>query len=97
MDEGLEDRVLDELKHVSSVLHNPAYLSLFKINIAHILTEVVSHSSEEVVSSAVQLWESKMMQSKAMEDFRKNNINSSNFVLQLPASYSRTDQELTGV
>lgn len=37
-----------------------------------------------------------MMQSKAMEDFRKNNINSSNFVLQLPASYSRTDQELTG-
>ncbi|XP_063730690.1 TFIIA-alpha and beta-like factor isoform X2 [Eleginops maclovinus] len=56
LDEGLEDRVLDDLRH---------------------------------------LWESKMMQSKAMEDFRKNNINSSNFVLQLPASYSRTDQELT--
>ncbi|XP_054456802.1 stonin-1 [Anoplopoma fimbria] len=56
MDEGLEDRVLDDLRH---------------------------------------LWESKMMQSKAMEDFRKNNINSSNFVLQLPANYSRTDQELT--
>ncbi|XP_075933177.1 TFIIA-alpha and beta-like factor [Anarhichas minor] len=56
LDEGLEDRVLDDLRH---------------------------------------LWESKMMQSKAMEDFRKNNINSSNFVLQLPANYSRTDQELT--
>ncbi|KAM6923092.1 TFIIA-alpha and beta-like factor [Lycodopsis pacificus] len=56
MDEGLEDRVLDDLRH---------------------------------------LWESKMMQSKAMEDFRKNNINSSNFVLQLPANYSRTNQELT--
>ncbi|KAL3050181.1 hypothetical protein OYC64_012260 [Pagothenia borchgrevinki] len=56
LDEGLEDRVLDDLRH---------------------------------------LWEAKMMQSKAMEDFRKNNINSSNFVLQLPASYSRTDQELT--
>ncbi|XP_071754089.1 TFIIA-alpha and beta-like factor [Centroberyx gerrardi] len=55
-DEGLEDRVLDDLRH---------------------------------------LWESKMMQSKAMEDFRKNNINSSNFVLQLPANYSQTDQELT--
>ncbi|XP_040905134.1 TFIIA-alpha and beta-like factor [Toxotes jaculatrix] len=56
LDEGLEDRVLDDLRH---------------------------------------LWESKMMQSKAMEDFRKNNINSSNFVLQLPANYSQTDQELT--
>ncbi|XP_042357621.1 stonin-1 [Plectropomus leopardus] len=56
LDEGLEDRVLDDLRH---------------------------------------LWESKMMQSKAMEDFRKNNINSSNFVLQLPANYSQADQELT--
>uniref|UniRef100_A0A3Q3MWD8 General transcription factor IIA, 1-like n=1 Tax=Mastacembelus armatus TaxID=205130 RepID=A0A3Q3MWD8_9TELE len=49
MDEGLEDRVLDDLK---------------------------------------QLWESKMMQSKAMEDFRKNNLNPSNFVLQLPVNYT---------
>uniref|UniRef100_A0A3Q3M0K9 General transcription factor IIA, 1-like n=1 Tax=Labrus bergylta TaxID=56723 RepID=A0A3Q3M0K9_9LABR len=56
LDEGLEDRVLDDLRH---------------------------------------LWESKMMQSKAMEDFRKNNINSSNFVLQLPASYTQTDQDVT--
>ncbi|CAG6017471.1 unnamed protein product [Menidia menidia] len=56
IDEGLEDRVLDDLRH---------------------------------------LWESKVMQSKAMEDFRKNNINSSNFVLQLPANYGQTDQELT--
>ncbi|XP_029305120.1 stonin-1 [Cottoperca gobio] len=56
LDEGLEDRVLDDLRH---------------------------------------LWEAKMMQSKAMEDFRKNNINSSNFVLQLPTNYRRSDQELT--
>ncbi|XP_044070023.1 TFIIA-alpha and beta-like factor isoform X2 [Siniperca chuatsi] len=56
LDEGLEDRVLDDLRH---------------------------------------LWESKMMQSKAMEDFRKNNINSSNFVLQLPANYTQANQELT--
>ncbi|KAF7662351.1 hypothetical protein LDENG_00237710 [Lucifuga dentata] len=56
LDEGLEDRVLDDLRH---------------------------------------LWESKMMQCKAMEDFRKNNINLSNFVLQLPANYSQTDQELS--
>uniref|UniRef100_A0A673CLQ4 General transcription factor IIA, 1-like n=1 Tax=Sphaeramia orbicularis TaxID=375764 RepID=A0A673CLQ4_9TELE len=58
LDEGLEDRILDDLRH---------------------------------------LWESKMMQSKAMEDFRKNNINSSNFVLQLPANYSQSDQEITAV
>ncbi|KAK7902176.1 hypothetical protein WMY93_018945 [Mugilogobius chulae] len=56
LDEGIEDRVLDDLRH---------------------------------------LWESKMMQSKAMEDFRKNNINSSNFVLQLPASYTQKEQEIT--
>ncbi|XP_038136058.1 TFIIA-alpha and beta-like factor [Cyprinodon tularosa] len=53
LDEGLEDRVLDDLRH---------------------------------------LWETKVMQSKAMEDFRKNNINSSDFVLQLPANYPRADQ-----
>ncbi|CAI5653856.1 TFIIA-alpha and beta-like factor isoform X3 [Oreochromis niloticus] len=34
------------------------------------------------------------MQSKAMEGLRKN-TNPSNFVLQLPASYTQTDQELT--
>ncbi|KAG7511640.1 TFIIA-alpha and beta-like factor [Solea senegalensis] len=54
LEEGLEDRVLDDLRH---------------------------------------LWESKMMQSKAMEDFRKNNINSSNFVLQLPDNYGLTEPE----
>lgn len=112
-DEGLEDRVLDDLRHVSYILHDLApFLFFFKNDtyIMHISTWAVSYSkvrssSEEVrtlagrqsaVSSAVQLWESKMMQSKAMEDFRKNSINSSNFVLQLPASYSQTDQEVTG-
>ncbi|XP_030604452.1 TFIIA-alpha and beta-like factor [Archocentrus centrarchus] len=56
LDEGVEDRVLDDLRH---------------------------------------LWESKVMQSKAMEGLRKNSINPSNFVLHLPASYTHTDQELT--
>lgn len=55
----------------------------------------MSAGRQTAVSSAVQLWESKMMQSKAMEDLRKNN-NSSNFVLQLPANYRQTDQEVTG-
>ncbi|XP_069545912.1 TFIIA-alpha and beta-like factor [Brachyistius frenatus] len=49
---------------------------------------------DRVLDDLRHLWESKMMQSKAMEDFRKN-INSSNFVLQLPAGCSHIDQELT--
>ncbi|KAF6723727.1 Stonin-1 [Oryzias melastigma] len=57
LDEGIEDRVLDDLRH---------------------------------------LWESKVMQSKAIEDHRRNNINSSNFVLQLPAGYQQTEQDLAG-
>lgn len=48
------------------------------------------------MSSDLQLWESKMMQSKAMEDLRKGNTNPSNFVLQLPANYRQSDQEVTG-
>uniref|UniRef100_H3DGQ9 Stonin 1 n=1 Tax=Tetraodon nigroviridis TaxID=99883 RepID=H3DGQ9_TETNG len=55
LDEGLEDRLVDDLRH---------------------------------------LWESKMMQSKAMEDLRKGNANPSNFVLQLPANYRQADQEV---
>ncbi|XP_019726017.1 TFIIA-alpha and beta-like factor isoform X1 [Hippocampus comes] len=54
LDEGLEDCVLDDLRH---------------------------------------LWETKMMESKAMDDFRKNNSDSPNFVLQLPPNYSRNDAE----
>uniref|UniRef100_A0A3B4YDI4 General transcription factor IIA, 1-like n=1 Tax=Seriola lalandi dorsalis TaxID=1841481 RepID=A0A3B4YDI4_SERLL len=48
-----------------------------------------------VLDDLRRLWESKMMQSKAMEDFRKNNINSSNFVLQLPASYQNNSETMT--
>lgn len=47
-------------------------------------------------SSPVQLWETKMMESKAMDDFRKNNSDSPNFVLQLPPNYSRNDAEHAG-
>ncbi|KAM4600178.1 stonin-1 [Fundulus diaphanus] len=46
---------------------------------------------DRVLDDLRHLWESKVMQSKAMEDFRKN-INSSNFVLQLPATYQQADQ-----
>ncbi|CAL8257624.1 unnamed protein product [Lota lota] len=54
LDEGLEDRVLDDLKRI---------------------------------------WESKVMQSKALEDLRNNNVTSSKFVLQLPANYNHPDQD----
>ncbi|XP_061914367.1 TFIIA-alpha and beta-like factor [Entelurus aequoreus] len=49
---------------------------------------------DRVLDDLRHLWESKMMQSKAMDDFRRNNINSPNFVMQLPASYQRSDAEL---
>uniref|UniRef100_H2UFH5 General transcription factor IIA, 1-like n=1 Tax=Takifugu rubripes TaxID=31033 RepID=H2UFH5_TAKRU len=48
LDEGLEDRLVDHLRH---------------------------------------LWESKMMQSRAIEDLRKGIVNPANFLLQLPANY----------
>ncbi|XP_056902596.1 stonin-1 [Takifugu flavidus] len=54
LDEGLEDRLVDHLRH---------------------------------------LWESKMMQSRAIEDLRKGIVNPANFLLQLPANYRRADQE----
>ncbi|XP_061645661.1 TFIIA-alpha and beta-like factor [Phyllopteryx taeniolatus] len=56
LDEGLEDCILDNLRH---------------------------------------LWETKTMESKTMDDFRKNNSDSPDFVLQLPANYRRNDAELT--
>ncbi|XP_054654332.1 TFIIA-alpha and beta-like factor [Dunckerocampus dactyliophorus] len=48
---------------------------------------------DRVLDDLRHLWETKMIQSKAMDDFRKT-INSPNFVLQLPANYSRSDAEL---
>lgn len=43
-----------------------------------------------------QLWESKVVQSKAVEGFIKDN-NPSNFVLQLPSNYTQTLHKPTGV
>ncbi|XP_056148231.1 TFIIA-alpha and beta-like factor [Lampris incognitus] len=44
--------------------------------------------------SSFQLWESKLMQTKTMEDFKKNDFDYwSNFMMQLPANYCKTDQE----
>ncbi|XP_058652940.1 TFIIA-alpha and beta-like factor isoform X2 [Onychostoma macrolepis] len=44
---------------------------------------------ERVLDNLRQLWESKVVQSKAVEGFIKGN-NPSNFVLQLPANYSQS-------
>lgn len=46
--------------------------------------------------SALQLWESKMMQSRAIEDLRKGIVNPASFLLQLPANYRQAEQEATG-
>ncbi|XP_061693888.1 TFIIA-alpha and beta-like factor isoform X2 [Syngnathoides biaculeatus] len=48
-----------------------------------------------ILDNLRQLWETKMMESKTMDDFRKNNIDSPDFVLELPPNYSRNDAELT--
>ncbi|KAJ8250678.1 hypothetical protein COCON_G00226000 [Conger conger] len=45
---------------------------------------------DRVLEDLRQLWESKVMQSKAVEGFLKDTVNPSNFVLQLPASYAQT-------
>ncbi|XP_060773144.1 TFIIA-alpha and beta-like factor isoform X2 [Neoarius graeffei] len=50
---------------------------------------------ERVLDELRQLWESKVLQSKAVEGFAQENINPSNFVLQLPANYSQTLQKST--
>ncbi|XP_072526857.1 TFIIA-alpha and beta-like factor [Salminus brasiliensis] len=50
---------------------------------------------EQVLDDLRQLWESKVLQSKAVEGFGKDNTNPSNFVLQLPANYSQTLQKPT--
>ncbi|XP_077350505.1 TFIIA-alpha and beta-like factor [Festucalex cinctus] len=47
-----------------------------------------------VLDDLRHLWETKMMASKTMDDFRKNNMDAPNFVLQLPPNYSRNDAEL---
>ncbi|KAL6466481.1 hypothetical protein MHYP_G00242850 [Metynnis hypsauchen] len=50
---------------------------------------------ERVLEDLRRLWESKVLQSKAVEGFAKDSINPSNFVLQLPANFSQTLQKPT--
>ncbi|KAG9344470.1 hypothetical protein JZ751_011140, partial [Albula glossodonta] len=45
---------------------------------------------ERVLEDLRRLWESKVMQSKAVEGFMKETLNPSNFVLQLPANYAQS-------
>ncbi|XP_077469017.1 TFIIA-alpha and beta-like factor isoform X2 [Stigmatopora argus] len=48
-----------------------------------------------ILDNLRNLWETKMMATKAMDDIRMNNADSPNFVLQLPANYNSTEAELT--
>uniref|UniRef100_F7FZJ9 Stonin 1 n=1 Tax=Macaca mulatta TaxID=9544 RepID=F7FZJ9_MACMU len=51
---------------------------------------------EQVLKDLKQLWETKVLQSKATEDFFRNSIQSPLFTLQLPHSLHQTLQSATG-
>lgn len=65
-------------------------------------TAWLDHLVEEVaerkitVSSAVQLWEAKLVQSKALENSWDNGFGPSEFMLRLRGNYSQTDPEAPG-
>ncbi|KAG2467479.1 STON1 protein, partial [Polypterus senegalus] len=50
---------------------------------------------EQVLKDLKQMWESKIMQSKAVEGFVNETFNPSNFVLQLPPNFNHTLQKST--
>uniref|UniRef100_A0A452UCL3 General transcription factor IIA subunit 1 like n=1 Tax=Ursus maritimus TaxID=29073 RepID=A0A452UCL3_URSMA len=51
---------------------------------------------EQVLKDLKQLWETKVLQSKATEDFFRNSVHSPVFTLQLPNSLHQTLQSSTG-
>ncbi|XP_026080483.1 TFIIA-alpha and beta-like factor isoform X2 [Carassius auratus] len=66
------------------------YLSVIEDVIESIRELFIDEGVEErVLDNLRQLWESKVIQSKAVEGFMKDS-NPSNFVLQLPANYSQS-------
>ncbi|XP_062375610.1 TFIIA-alpha and beta-like factor [Sardina pilchardus] len=70
------------------------YLSVIDDVIENVRETFLDEGVEEgVLNELRQLWVSKVMQSKAVEGFRKDTINPSNFVLQLPANYTQTLQK----
>ncbi|XP_041107602.1 TFIIA-alpha and beta-like factor [Polyodon spathula] len=52
---------------------------------------------EQVLKDLQKMWESKIMQSKAVEGFAKDTLNPSNFVLQLPANFSQALQKTASI
>ncbi|XP_062864619.1 TFIIA-alpha and beta-like factor [Trichomycterus rosablanca] len=71
------------------------YLSIIDDVIENVREMFLDEGVEEsVLDELRQLWESKVLQSKAVEGFSKD-INPSNFVLQLPANYSQALQKPT--
>ncbi|KAJ8359749.1 hypothetical protein SKAU_G00162740 [Synaphobranchus kaupii] len=67
------------------------YLSVIEDVIDSLREIFVDEGLEErVLEDLRQLWESKVMQSKAVEGFMKDTLNPSNFVLQLPSNYAQT-------
>ncbi|XP_034041554.1 stonin-1 [Thalassophryne amazonica] len=72
------------------------YLSIIEDVIENMRELFLDEGLEDsILGHLKHLWESKVMQSKAMEDMRKNIINPCNFVLQLPANYNQSNQKVT--
>ncbi|KAL2083008.1 hypothetical protein ACEWY4_020781 [Coilia grayii] len=70
------------------------YLSVIDDVIENVRELFLDEEVEDgVLNELHQLWVTKVMQSKAVDGFRKDAINPSNFALQLPASYTQTLQK----
>ncbi|XP_031434928.1 stonin-1 [Clupea harengus] len=85
-------------KHVSSRAYYHCqcklYLSVIDDVIENVRETFLDEGVEEgVLNELRQLWVSRVMQSKAVEGFRKDTVNPSKFVLQLPANYTQTLQK----
>ncbi|KAL4641221.1 stonin-1 [Arapaima gigas] len=82
-------------KHVGTKAHYHCQPKLYISVIDDVIESVREVFLDEGVEERVleelrQLWESKVMQSRAVEGFTKDTLNPSNFVLQLPANYAQT-------
>ncbi|XP_006638839.2 stonin-1 [Lepisosteus oculatus] len=96
---GIESDIQPQ-KHIVSKAHFHCQPKLYKSIIEDVIEGVrelfVDEGVEEqVLQDLRQMWESKVMQSKAVEGFVKDTINPSNFLLQLPASFAQTLQKPT--
>ncbi|KAK6489269.1 stonin-1 [Huso huso] len=85
-------------KHIVTKAHYHCQPKLYRSIIEDVIESVREIFADEGVEEQVlkdlqKMWESKIMQSKAVEGFVKDTLNPSNFVLQLPANFSQALQK----